>query len=59
VLLTVETNYQRGSGVQSKRYYTHFSLLRTIEVGFDLPWLNHACDAGVDVMSDLFGADRE
>jgi hypothetical protein len=59
VVLTVETNYHRSPGVQSKQHYTHFSLLRSIEAGFDLPCLNHACDAGVAVMSDLFGADRE
>lgn len=54
VVLTVETNFQ-GGGVQSNAYYTHFSLLRTIEAGLQLPCLNHACDAGTAVMSDLFG----
>jgi hypothetical protein len=34
--------------------YTHFSLLKTLEAGFRLPCLNHACDAGVNVMADLF-----
>ncbi|HKF43287.1 MAG TPA: alkaline phosphatase family protein [Thermoanaerobaculia bacterium] len=53
VLLTVETNYG-VSGVQSSNLYTHFSLLRTLEAGFGLPCLNHACDASVAVMADLF-----
>jgi hypothetical protein len=54
VLLTVDTNY--GShGVQSNQFYTHFSLLKSIEAAFNLPCLNHACDANETVMSDLFG----
>jgi hypothetical protein len=28
-----------------------------MEAGFGLPCLNHACDSGVAVMSDLFGGD--
>ena len=54
VLLIVDTNY--GShGVSSNTFYTHFSLLRSIEGGLGLPCLNHACDATTAVMSDLFG----
>lgn len=54
VLLIVDTNY--GShGVSSSTFYTHFSLLRSIEGGLGLPCLNHACDSTVNVMSDLFG----
>ena len=54
VLLTVDTNY--GShGLQSKVFYTHFSLLKSIEAGLELPCLNHACDSNEAVMSDLFG----
>ena len=54
VAAIVDTNY----GVrhtQSNVFYTHFSLLRTIEGGFKLPCLNHACDATTKTMSDLFG----
>jgi phosphatidylinositol-3-phosphatase len=58
VLLTVETNYG-PHGVQSNKYYTHFSLLRTLEGGFRVPCLNHACDRGSSVMSDLFGREEE
>ncbi|HWF12541.1 MAG TPA: alkaline phosphatase family protein [Candidatus Acidoferrales bacterium] len=56
VLLIVDTNYG-AKGVQSSQFYTHFSLLKTIEGGFGLPCLNHACDAETKVMSDLFGHD--
>lgn len=54
VLVIVDTNY--GShGIQSGNAYNHFSLLKSIEGGFGLPCLNHACDSTVSVMSDLFG----
>jgi len=58
VLLTVDTNYG-PHGVQSSKYYTHFSLLRTLEGGFRLPCLNHACDESTKTMSDLFGRDDD
>jgi hypothetical protein len=53
VLLIVETNYG-VRGVVSAKPYNHFSLLRTLEAGFGLGCLNHACDANVNVMTDLF-----
>jgi len=53
VLLTVETNYG-VNGIQSSNFYTHFSLLKTLDAGFGLPCLNHACDANVAAMTDLF-----
>ncbi len=53
VVLTVDTNYGHH-GVQSKVFYTHFALLKTLEAGLELPCLNHACDADETVMSDLF-----
>ncbi|HEY3930700.1 MAG TPA: alkaline phosphatase family protein [Candidatus Koribacter sp.] len=53
VVLIVDTNYGRH-GVQSPVFYDHYSLLRTIEGGFGLPCLNHACDKMSKVMSDLF-----
>jgi phosphatidylinositol-3-phosphatase len=59
VLVIVETNYG-VHGVKSGRRYTHFSLLKTLEAGLDLPCLNHACDSDVHVMSDLFaGGDHD
>lgn len=54
VLLIVDTNYG-AHGLQSSASYNHFSLLKTLEGAFNLPCLNHACDANVNVMSDLFG----
>jgi hypothetical protein len=55
VLMIVDTNNHGASGVQSTRPYTHFSLLKTLEAGFGLPCLNHACDSDANVMTDLFG----
>jgi phosphatidylinositol-3-phosphatase len=57
VLLTVDTNYG-VRGVQSNNFYTHFSLLKSVESGLGLPCLNHACDASTNVMSDLFDGEQ-
>jgi phosphatidylinositol-3-phosphatase len=58
VVLTVELN-KDTDGIQSGKYYNSFSLLKSLEAGFGLPCLNHACDPGVAVMSDLFdGNDK-
>ena len=54
VLLIVDTNHG-DQGVTSSQSYNHFSLLKSLEAGFDLPCLNHACDSDVNVMTDLFG----
>jgi hypothetical protein len=54
VLLIVDTNYNNRP-VQSSQFYTHFSLLKSVEAGLGLPCLNHACDSNTSVMSDLFG----
>ena len=56
VLTIVDTNYG-VSGVQSNAFYTHFSLLKSIEGGLGLPCLNHACDANVKVITDLFSGN--
>jgi hypothetical protein len=53
VLTIVETNYG-DHGVHSTERYTHFSLLKSLESAFGLPCLNHACDASVHIMADLF-----
>jgi phosphatidylinositol-3-phosphatase len=55
VVLIVDTNYG-VHGLQSSRRYTHFSLLKSNGSRVRLPCLNHACDAGVNTMSDLFRA---
>lgn len=53
VALIVDKNYGT-QGKQSNVYYNHFSLLKTLELGFGLPCLNHACDTGVTAITDLF-----
>jgi phospholipase C len=55
VVLIVDTNYG-SKGVVSSKFYTHFALLKSLEAGFRLPCLNHACDSDETVMSDLFGS---
>ena len=53
VVTIVDTN-TGAKGLTSGTFYNHFSLLKTLESGFGLPCLNHACDKDVAVMSDLF-----
>ena len=53
VVTIVDTNYGNHRTASTK-YYNHYSLTKTLEAAFDLPCLNHACDANVDVMADLF-----
>jgi len=54
VVTIVDTSYG-DNGVSSNVAYNHFSLLKTIEAGFGLEYLNHAADKDVKLMSDLFG----
>jgi phosphatidylinositol-3-phosphatase len=54
VVMLVETNYAPNGRVISNNY-DHFSLLRTMEAGFGLPCLNHACDLTSKIMDDMFG----
>jgi hypothetical protein len=57
VVLTVQTNGHFGyGGAQSRNFYDSYSLLKSLEAGFHLPCLNHACDSDVKTMSDLFGS---
>ena len=56
VVLAVQTNYDKHPGIQSQNYYNSFSILKSLEAGFGLPCLNHACDSNVHVMSDLFAS---
>jgi hypothetical protein len=53
VVFLVETNYAANGAVSSVPY-DHFSLLRTLEAGFGLACLNHACDETSLVMNDVF-----
>lgn len=54
-VVLVQTNFG-PEGVHSQNYYDSYSVLKSLEAGFGLPCLNHACDANVKVMSDLFAA---
>lgn len=54
VVMLVETSYATN-GRKSTTPYDHFSLLRTLEAGFGLPCLNHACDTTSLIMNDMFG----
>lgn len=54
VVTIVDTNFG-PQGKQSGKFYTHFSLLKSVESGLGLPCLNHACDKDTHVMADLFG----
>jgi hypothetical protein len=58
IMTIVDTSYG-VHGVQSGQFYTHFSLLKSLEAGFGLPCLNHACDEDAKVMSDLFAKGSE
>lgn len=53
VLMVVDTNRGDTPSV-SDISYNHYSLLKTLEAGFRLPCLNHACDGDVKVMGELF-----
>jgi hypothetical protein len=54
VIAIVDTNYSAGGKVSNVKY-NHFSLLKTIEAGFGLSYINHAADQNVKLMTDLFG----
>jgi hypothetical protein len=54
VVMLVETNYA-ANGRVSDGLFDHYSMLRTLEAGFDLPCLNHACDRTSKVMNAMFG----
>ncbi len=53
VPVIVATNYQTRN-IRSLKAYNHFSLLKTLEQGFGLKYLNHAGDPQIQVMSDIF-----
>ncbi len=53
VVMLVDNNWGLH-GVTSNVKYNHFSLLKSIEAGFNLPYLNHAADSTTPLMTDLF-----
>jgi len=58
VVLIAITNYG-VQGVQDTRTHSHFSLLKTIEAAFGLPYLGHAADPTTHTLAPLLApADR-
>jgi hypothetical protein len=57
-VVTIDDTYYDVHGVNSNNPYSHFSLLKTLETGLGLPCLNHACDANVEVMTDMLKDDH-
>jgi hypothetical protein len=52
VVLIAITNYG-VRGVQDARFQSHYSLLKTIEAAFGLPYLGHAADATTNTLAPL------
>jgi phosphatidylinositol-3-phosphatase len=52
VVMIAVTNYG-VRGVQDNSFYSHYSLLRTMEAGFRLPYLGHAADASTRTLAPL------
>jgi hypothetical protein len=46
-------------GVQDTRFQSHFSLLKTVEAAFGLPYIGHAADSTTNTLAPLLApADR-
>ena len=58
VVLIAITNYG-VRGVQDTRFQSHFSLLKTIEAAFGLPYLGHAADATTNTLAPLLAPSGE
>ncbi len=52
VVMIVITNYGVRGQVDS-RFYSHYSLLKTVEAAFDLPFLGHAADPTTRTLAPL------
>jgi phosphatidylinositol-3-phosphatase len=52
VVMLVITNYGVRGRVDN-HFYDHYSLLKTIEAAFDLPYIGHAADAGTHTLAPL------
>ena len=52
VVFIAITNYG-VKGVVDGTFYSHYSLLKTIEAAFDLPFIGHAKDAGTKTLAPL------
>jgi phospholipase C len=58
VVMIVITNYGKR-GLVDHRFYDHFSLLKTIEAAFDLPFLGRARDPRTHTLAPLLRAEDE
>jgi phospholipase C len=52
IVMLVITNYGKR-GLVDNNFYDHFSLLKTIEAAFGLPFIGHARDPGTQTMAPL------
>jgi phospholipase C len=52
VVMLVITNYGKR-GLVDNHFYDHYSLLKTIEAAFDLPFIGHARDPGTHTLAPL------
>ena len=58
VVLIAITNYG-VRGVQDPRFQSHYSLLKTIEAAFGLPYLGHAADSTTNTLAPLLAPADE
>jgi hypothetical protein len=58
VVLIAITNYG-VRGVQDTRFQSHYSLLKTVEAAFGLPYLGHAADATTNTLAPLLAPSEE
>ena len=52
VVFIAITNYG-VKGVTDSRFHSHYSLLKTIEAAFDLPYIGHAADRTTNTLAPL------
>jgi hypothetical protein len=58
LVLIAITNYG-VRGVQDTRFQSHYSLLKTIEAAFGLPYLGHAADATTNTLAPLLAPSQQ
>jgi hypothetical protein len=56
LVLIAITNYG-VRGVQDPRFQSHYSLLKTIEAAFGLPYVGHAADSTTNTLAPLLASD--
>jgi hypothetical protein len=56
LVLIAITNYG-VRGVQDPRFQSHYSLLKTIEAAFGLPFVGHAADSTTNTLAPLLASD--